>query len=145
MYVPLLSSIGVNKNAKRVSIIHISFNLFGTAIGLVVYCIARYAVDLALFNDSITPVMIAVFHSIFNVATQTGLIGYVQNKMLGEITEEAKAVPDGRPLPKYTNIAMDEMVVMGWHQVFSESGYSQLDDIISTHSYGKSIRKIICY
>ena len=33
----LLSSIGVNKNAKRVSIIHISFNLFGTAIGLVVY------------------------------------------------------------------------------------------------------------
>lgn len=36
------------------------------------------------------------------------------------------------PLPKYTNIAMDEMVVMGWHQVFSESGYSQLDDIIST-------------
>ena len=65
----LLSSIGVNKNAKRVSIIHISFNLFGTAIGLVVYCIARYAVDLALFNDSITPVMIAVFHSIFNVAT----------------------------------------------------------------------------
>lgn len=65
----LLSSIGVNKNAKRVSIIHISFNLFGTAIGLVVYCIARYVVDLALFNDSITPVMIAVFHSIFNVAT----------------------------------------------------------------------------
>ena len=67
------------------------------------------------------------------VQTQTGLVGYVQNKMLGEITEEAKAVPDGRPLPKYTNIAMDEMVVMGWHQVFSESGYSQLDDInIST-------------
>ena len=65
----LLSSIGVNKNAKRVSIIHISFNLFGTAIGLVVYCIARYAVDLTLFNDSITPVMIAVFHSIFNIAT----------------------------------------------------------------------------
>ena len=66
------------------------------------------------------------------VQTQTGLIGYVQNKMLGEIKEEARAVPDGRPLPKYTNIAMDEMVVMGWHQVFSESGYSQLDDIIST-------------
>ena len=72
----LLSSIGVNKNAKRVSIIHISFNLFGTAIGLVVYCIARYAVDLALFNDSITPVMIAVFHSIFNVATTIILLPF---------------------------------------------------------------------
>ena len=72
----LLSSIGVNKNAKRVSIIHISFNLFGTAIGLVVYCIARYVVDLALFNDSITPVMIAVFHSIFNVATTNILLPF---------------------------------------------------------------------
>ena len=72
----LLSSIGVNKNAKRVSIIHISFNLFGTAIGLVVYCIARYAVDLTLFNDSITPVMIAVFHSIFNVATTIILLPF---------------------------------------------------------------------
>ena len=72
----LLSSIGVNKNAKRVSIIHISFNLFGTAIGLVVYCIARYAVDLALFNDSITPVMIAVFHSIFNIATTIILLPF---------------------------------------------------------------------
>ena len=72
----LLSSIGVNKNAKRVSIIHISFNLFGTAIGLVVYCIARYAVDLSLFNDSITPVMIAVFHSIFNIATTIILLPF---------------------------------------------------------------------
>lgn len=72
----LLSSIGVNKNAKRVSIIHISFNLFGTVIGLVVYCIARYVVDLALFNDSITPVMIAVFHSIFNVATTIILLPF---------------------------------------------------------------------
>lgn len=72
----LLSSIGVNKNAKRVSIIHISFNLFGTAIGLVVYCIVRYAVDLALFNDSISPVMIAVFHSIFNIATTIILLPF---------------------------------------------------------------------
>ena len=72
----LLSSIGVNKNAKRVSIIHISFNLFGTAIGLVVYCIARYAVDLALFYDSISPVMIAVFHSIFNIATTIILLPF---------------------------------------------------------------------
>ena len=72
----LLSSIGVNKNAKRVSIIHISFNLFGTAIGLVVYCIARYAVNMSLFNDSISPVMIAVFHSIFNIATTIILLPF---------------------------------------------------------------------
>lgn len=66
------------------------------------------------------------------VQTKQGLIGYVQNRLLSELTAQTPAVPDGRPLPEYTNITMDGMVVMGWHQVFSESGYSQLDDIIAT-------------
>ena len=100
----LLSSIGVNKNAKRVSIIHISFNLFGTAIGLVVYCIARYAVDLALFNDSITPVMIAVFHSIFNVATTIILLPFsnflvkIANKLVTTDNADGQVVLDERLL-----------------------------------------------
>lgn len=100
----LLSSIGVNKNAKRVSIIHISFNLFGTAIGLVVYCIARYVVDLALFNDSITPVMIAVFHSIFNVATTIILLPFsnslvkIAKKLVTTDNADGQVVLDGRLL-----------------------------------------------
>ena len=100
----LLSSIGVNKNAKRVSIIHISFNLFGTAIGLVVYCIARYAVDLALFNDSISPVMIAVFHSIFNIATTIILLPFsntlvkIAKKLVTTDKEDGQVVLDERLL-----------------------------------------------
>ena len=100
----LLSSIGVNKNAKRVSIIHISFNLFGTAIGLVVYCIARYAVDLALFNDSITPVMIAVFHSIFNIATTIILLPFsnflvkIAKKLVTTDNSDGQVVLDERLL-----------------------------------------------
>ena len=34
----LLSSIGVSRSAKQVSVIHISFNLIGTAVGLLVIC-----------------------------------------------------------------------------------------------------------
>lgn len=59
-----------------------------------------------------------------------GLTGYVRTRQLSDPVTEALAVPDGRALPVYTSITMDEMVVMGWHQVFSESGYSQLDEII---------------
>ena len=36
----LLSSIGVNKDAKRVGVIHISFNMIGTIFYLTIYCIA---------------------------------------------------------------------------------------------------------
>lgn len=72
----LLSSIGVNKNAKRVSIIHISFNLFGTIIGLILYCILRYAAGLVVFDESISPVMIAAFHSVFNIVTTIILLPF---------------------------------------------------------------------
>lgn len=65
----LLSSIGVNKNAKRVAFIHISFNVIGTIIFLIGY----YGLDAIFafpFTDmAITPLYIAVYHSIFNVAT----------------------------------------------------------------------------
>lgn len=72
----LLSSIGVSKNAKRVSIIHISFNVIGTAIGLVIYFALRYLVGMAGFDSAITPVAIAGFHSVFNVVTTIVLLPF---------------------------------------------------------------------
>lgn len=72
----LISSIGVNKNAKRVSVIHISFNLLGTAIFMIVYCIAAYGFKISIINDAITPVDIAVAHSIFNVCTSLILLPF---------------------------------------------------------------------
>lgn len=65
----LISSIGTTKNAKRVTAVHISFNIIGTLI----WCVLFYTLNAFLrfsFNDSpITPVGIAIVHSIFNVAT----------------------------------------------------------------------------
>lgn len=65
----ILSSIGVSKNAKKVAVVHMSFNIIGTIICLIPFCIAKYAFDVAFLNTSITPFMIAVVHSIFNVFT----------------------------------------------------------------------------
>lgn len=69
----LISSIGVNKNAKRVAVVHILFNCIGTLVFLPVVLILQYAVKLPLFEEAVSPVGIAVMHTIFNVLT-TGLL-----------------------------------------------------------------------
>ena len=81
----LLSTIGVSKNAKRVSVIHVSFNLIGTAIGLVIYMILDWGMHLSIFDKSIQPFEIAAFHSIFNIATTCILLPY--SKQLVNIAE----------------------------------------------------------
>lgn len=65
----LISSIGVSKNAKRVAVIHITFNLIGTAIFMSLYCVAYYIVGLTIVNKAIGPIEIAICHSIFNICT----------------------------------------------------------------------------
>ncbi len=81
----LISSIGVNKNAKRVSVIHIAFNIIGTAIFMIVYMIAFYGFEFALANQAINPVGIAVVHSIFNISTTLLLLPF--SKQLVKIAE----------------------------------------------------------
>lgn len=65
----LISSVGVNKHAKRVTAVHISFNLIGTAIWLAVYLILDAVIGFSFSDDAVTPFLIAVIHSIFNIAT----------------------------------------------------------------------------
>ena len=83
----LISSIGVNKNAKRVAVIHISFNIIGTVIFMIVYMIAFYGFDLVFINEAISPVGIAVVHSIFNITTTMLLLPF--SKQLVKIAERA--------------------------------------------------------
>lgn len=70
----LLSSIGVSKNAKRVSVIHISFNLIGTLIGMAIFLVCDNILELAILQKAITPFAIAGFHSIFNILTTVLLL-----------------------------------------------------------------------
>ena len=65
----MISSIGANKNARRVAVVHVLFNCAGTLILLPVWYIATSLLDLAIASQVVTPFSIAVVHSIFNVAT----------------------------------------------------------------------------
>ena len=81
----LISSIGVNKNAKRVAVIHISFNIIGTVIFMAFYFVAHFLIDMPFVETAITPVGIAVVHSIFNVTTTVLLLPF--SKQLVKLAE----------------------------------------------------------
>ncbi|MBQ9849687.1 MAG: Na/Pi cotransporter family protein [Clostridia bacterium] len=65
----LISSIGVGKHAKRVSAVHVSFNMIGTAVWLTLYLVLDAILSFSFTDTAIDPFGIAVVHSVFNIAT----------------------------------------------------------------------------
>lgn len=63
----ILSSFGTNKNAKRAALVHLSFNVIGTAILLTVFCIAKALFEIPLLSSPASHLSIAIAHSVFNV------------------------------------------------------------------------------
>lgn len=74
----LLSSIGVNRNARRVSVIHISFNLIGTAVCLAAFYGTDLVFHYAFMDYAIGPAGVAMVHSIFNIATTVLLLPFTK-------------------------------------------------------------------
>lgn len=72
----LISSIGVSKNAKKVAAVHLSFNIIGTLICLIPFCILDAVFDFSITHEAINPFMIAVCHSIFNIVTTAVLMPF---------------------------------------------------------------------
>lgn len=63
----MLSSVGANKNARRASFIHLSFNVIGTAVWLVVFSAISALFKPAILGESASYLGIAVCHSLFNI------------------------------------------------------------------------------
>ena len=74
----LISSIGVSRNAKRVSVIHISFNLIGTTVGLIILCGGNALFGFPFLSNSVNAVGIALCHTIFNVCTTILLLPFTR-------------------------------------------------------------------
>ena len=65
----MLSSIGVNTNAKRVAAVHVLFNIFGVIICLSALELGNLIFKFDFVTSSISPFGIAMVHSIFNIVT----------------------------------------------------------------------------
>ena len=63
----MLSSVGANKNAKRAAMVHLSFNVIGTAVWLTVFCLIKAVRSPAFLDEGASLLGIAVAHTVFNV------------------------------------------------------------------------------
>ena len=72
----LISSIGANTQAKRVAVMHVSINVLGTLIWLPLLTLTNAIFHFAFMNQTVTPVTIAIFHSIFNILTTAILMPF---------------------------------------------------------------------
>ncbi len=101
----LLSSVGTGKNARRAALVHLSFNVIGTAVWLTVFCLARALFAPVLLTQSASLMGIAVCHSIFNVLCtllMLPLSGFLEKLV-------CRLIPDS-PTPDQTKI-LDERLL----------------------------------
>lgn len=104
----LLSSIGVSKNAKKVAVVHLAIKIIGTLIFLIPFYILDAIFNFAFVDMEITPVMIAVIHSIFNIANTIVLLPFT--KQLVKLTN--KLVPGGDNKDEFRIILDDRLLNM---------------------------------
>ncbi len=88
----LISSIGVNKNAKRVTVVHMSFNIIGTVVCLAVFYGLDTAIHFSFVDRPIGAVEIAAVHSIFNIVTTLILLPF--SNQLVKLAK--KLIPDSK-------------------------------------------------
>ncbi len=114
----LISSIGVNRNAKKVAIVHILFNVIGTIVCLILFYAADAIFHFAFVDQEITPFAIAIVHMIFNVATTAMLLPFsnaivkLANKLLPDNTPIAEQRHLDERLLATPTIAIGECNVM---------------------------------
>lgn len=102
----MLSSVGTNRNARRAALVHLSFNMIGTAVWLSVFTIVDAIFAPALFDAAASYAGIATAHSAFNILCTLLLL-----PMTGLLEKLAyKLIPEDKA-PKNTVIALDERLL----------------------------------
>ena len=73
-----ISSIGVSRSAKRVAVIHISFNVIGTIVCLILFYGGDMLFGFSFMDNVVGAVGIAFCHTIFNVFTTVLLLPFTR-------------------------------------------------------------------
>lgn len=102
----MLSSIGVNTNAKRVAAVHVLFNIIGVIICLSIFEAGHALLNFKFASNNITPFGIATVHSIFNIVTTILLFPFT--KLLEKMA--IRLVPDKKQTNK--NVLLDERLLL---------------------------------
>lgn len=106
----LISSFGVSRNAKKVSIIHIAFNVIGTVIFLTLYEVLDMIFHFPFSGMTIDAVGIALVHTVFNIATTFLLLPFSKGleKIANLILPDK---PETEEKPKKQHTLLDKRVL----------------------------------
>ncbi|MDD5936983.1 MAG: Na/Pi cotransporter family protein [Clostridiales bacterium] len=74
----LLSGIGANKNARRVGLVHLYFNLIGTIAFLAIFYGIQYTIGFPFIHNSVDAVSIATVHTLFNLFSTVLLLPFAK-------------------------------------------------------------------
>lgn len=74
----LISSIGVNRNARRVAVVHILFNCIGTLFLLPLFYLCNWIFSFDFTSSAIDPAGIALVHTVFNLITTAVLLPFTK-------------------------------------------------------------------
>lgn len=88
----VLSSIGATRDARRTSMVHLFFNIIGVTVWLTVYILISTLCKPAILATAISPLSIAIIHSLFNLLCTLMLMPF------GQVLEKLArlTVPDGK-------------------------------------------------
>ncbi len=120
----LLSSIGTNRNAKRVVVLHFAMNFIGTVVWLPAFILFNSLLSeggaiYGFLHDygQASAFAVAVCHSIFNVLTAALLLP--MGKLMEKLTK--LVVPDSKEEPKPQGLFLDERLLNSPSVAVSES------------------------
>mgnify|MGYP004509927653 FL=1 len=89
----LISGIGADTNAKRAAVIHLYFNIIGSAVVIALFYGLNYFFDFGFVNNVVDAADIAVIHTVFNLVSLLILLPFAkQLTRLAEITVKDKSV-----------------------------------------------------
>ena len=110
----VIASIGVNTNAKRVAGVHVIYNIISAGTCLPMFMILQTVFHFAFLKSNISPVQIALFHTVYNVFTAIMLLPFA--KFIEKLS--IKFIPDKQGEHK---VFLDERLLLSPNLAIAEA------------------------
>lgn len=144
----MLSCVGANKNAKRAAIVHLAFNIIGTAVGLIIFCIIKAIFSPVFLDAPASLVGIAVAHSAFNVLCtavllpMSGVLEKVANRVVRDDKKKDEEVELDERLLATPPLALESCHVVA--SEMAELSVSALKDSMNAlEKYTPELNKLV--
>ncbi|MBS5335457.1 MAG: Na/Pi cotransporter family protein [Firmicutes bacterium] len=144
----MLSCVGANKNAKRAAIVHLAFNIIGTAVGLIIFCIIKAIFSPVFLDVPASLVGIAVAHSAFNVLCtavllpMSGVLEKVANRVVRDDKKKDEEVELDERLLATPPLALESCHVVA--SEMAELSVSALKDSMNAlEKYTPELNKLV--